>query len=66
MSIFQSDEDMELGIIKLGMIKNRYGSRGMVQPMRIEYETLTVLQSEESAELMDDDDLGILERLAKQ
>jgi replicative DNA helicase len=65
MSIFQSDEDMELGIIKLGMIKNRYGARGMVQPMRIEYETLTVLQSEESAELMDDDDLSILERLTK-
>jgi replicative DNA helicase len=65
MSIFQSDEDMELGIIKLGMIKNRYGARGMVQPMRIEYETLTVLQSEESAELMEDDDLSILERLTK-
>jgi replicative DNA helicase len=66
MSIFQSEEDQELGIIKLGMIKNRYGARGMVQPMRIEYETLTVLQSEESAELMDDDDLSILERLTSK
>jgi replicative DNA helicase len=65
MSIFQSEEDMEMGLIKLGMMKNRFGPRGMVQPMRIDYNTLTITQSEEEEEVMNDDDLSVLERLAK-
>ncbi len=64
-SIFQSEEDLELNIIKLGMMKNRYGPRGMVQPMRIEYDILTVYQANEEEELMEDEgDLSVLERLA--
>lgn len=65
-SIFQSEEDKELGIIKIGMMRNRYGPMGMIQPMRIEYETLSIFQSEESAELMEEDDLSILERLTSK
>jgi hypothetical protein len=65
LSIFQTDEDMEMGLIRLGMIKNRFGPRGMVQPMRIDYNTLTITQSEEEEEIMNDDDLSVLERLAK-
>jgi hypothetical protein len=65
LSIFQTEEDMELGLVKLGMIKNRYGPRGMVQPMCIDYETLSISQSEESEELMDDEELSVLERLSK-
>lgn len=49
-TIYQNAEDRELGIIRLGMPKNRYGPRGMTQPMRIDYATLTVTQS--------DDDIG--------
>jgi hypothetical protein len=37
----------------------------MVQPMRIDYNTLTITQSEEEEEVMNDDDLSVLERLAK-
>jgi hypothetical protein len=65
-SIFQSDEDKELGIIKIGMMRNRYGPMGMVQAMKIEYETLSIVQSDEDEEFMDDDNLGILERLANR
>jgi len=66
MSIFQSDEDMEMGLIRLGMMKNRFGPRGMVQAMKIIYDTLTIVQSDEVEEIMEDDDLSLLEKLAKQ
>lgn len=45
-SIYQNIEDRELGIIRLGMMKNRYGPRGHTQAMRIDYSTLTITQSE--------------------
>lgn len=63
-SIFQSDEDREMKLIKLGMMKNRFGARGMVQAMRIEYETLTIFQAEEEEEIMDETDMSILEMFA--
>jgi len=65
-SIFQSDEDMEMGLIKLGVMKNRFGPRGMVQAMKILYDTLTIIQSDEEEESFADDDLSFLEKLAKQ
>lgn len=46
-SIFQNDEDRDLGIIRLGMMKNRYGPRGMTQAMRIDYSTLTIEQADD-------------------
>lgn len=46
-SIYQNEEDRELNIIRLGMMKNRYGPRGHTQAMRIDYATLTVTESEE-------------------
>jgi hypothetical protein len=64
LSIFQSEEDQELGLIKLGMMKNRYGPRGMIQAMRIDYPTLTINQSDEDEESFDDDSMSLLERLA--
>ena len=64
MSIFQSEEDMEMGLIKLGMMKNRYGPRGMVQAMKIDYPTLTITQSSEDSEVMDDDELSLLEKFS--
>jgi len=66
LSIFQSEEDMELGLIKLGMMKNRFGPRGMVQAMRIEYNTLSIFQSDEEEEVLGDGDMSVLERLANQ
>lgn len=62
-SIFQSDEDLELGIIRLGKMKNRFGPRGMVQTMRIDYPTLSIFQTDEDEEPMGDEELSLLERL---
>ena len=54
LSIFQNDEDRDLGIIRLGMMKNRYGPRGMTQAMRIQYDTLTIEQADDVD--LDEDD----------
>ena len=55
-SIFQNEEDRGIGIIRLGMMKNRYGPRGITQAMRIDYSTLTIEQADdiEVDEGMDD------------
>jgi hypothetical protein len=66
LSIFQSEEDQEMSLIKLGMMKNRYGPRGMVQAMMIDYLTLSILQANEGEELMGEEDLNILERLERE
>ena len=60
MSIFQNDEDRDLGIIRLGMMKNRYGPRGMTQPMRIDYSTLSIEQADDIDDLEDDNTLQSL------
>ena len=62
-SIYQNDEDREMNIIRLGMMKNRYGVRGMTQAMSIDYSTLTVEQADD-IHLEDDVDSGILNSLA--
>lgn len=45
-SIFQDDEDKELGIVKMGMMKNRYGSNYGFTPLRINYDTLTIIEDD--------------------
>ena len=64
MSIFQSEEDMEMALIKLGMMKNRFGPRGMIQAMKIDYPTLSISQSSEEEEIMDDEELTLLEKFS--
>jgi replicative DNA helicase len=46
LSIWQEEEDAELGIIKLGMMKNRFGANFGHVTMRIDYSTLTLTQDE--------------------
>jgi len=60
-SIYQNEEDRELGIIRLGMMKNRYGPRGHTQAMRIDYSTLTITQAEESANETSDSSYSMLQ-----
>lgn len=62
-SIYQNDEDREMNIIRLGMMKNRYGARGMTQAMSIDYSTLTIEQADD-IDLEDDVDSSILNSLA--
>ena len=54
MSIYQNEEDRELGIIRLGMMKNRYGPRGNTQAMRIDYPTLSIEEADDID--LDEDD----------
>jgi replicative DNA helicase len=54
-SIYQNEEDREMDIIRLGMMKNRYGPRGTTQAMRIDYPTLSIEQADD-IELDDDGD----------
>lgn len=63
-SIFQNEEDRDLGIIRLGMMKNRYGPRGHTQAMRIDYSTLTITQAADAAVSSDDLTLNALQLLA--
>ena len=56
-SVFQNDEDKELGIVRLGMMKNRFGPNYGVQAMRIDYNTLT-LSEDETIQDCGDTDLG--------
>jgi replicative DNA helicase len=45
-SIFQDDEDKELGIVKMGMMKNRYGANYGYTALRLNYDTLTISEDE--------------------
>jgi hypothetical protein len=38
--------------------------RGTVQTMRIDYQTLTVFQSDDEEEIMDNDELDLLQKLS--
>ena len=46
LSVFQNDEDKELGIVRLGMMKNRFGANYGTQAMRVDYNTLTLSEDE--------------------
>ena len=65
MSIYQNTEDRDLGIIRLSMMKNRYGPRGMTQPMRIDYSTLTIEQADDIDLEEDDSMLNTLAGLSR-
>ena len=53
-SIFQDEEDKELGIVKMGMMKNRLSANYGHLAMRINYDTLTI--SEDESLNVDDED----------
>ena len=48
-----------MDIIRIGMMKNRFGVRGVVRPMSIDYTTLTITEAEDLDEYGDGDDEGI-------
>jgi replicative DNA helicase len=45
-SIFQDEEDKELGVVKLGMMKNRFGLNHGTTTMKLDYNTLTVTEDD--------------------
>ena len=65
-SIYQNEEDREMDIIRLGMMKNRYGPRGSTQAMRIDYPTLSIEQADDvDLEDTEDDTFNALAGLAR-
>jgi replicative DNA helicase len=46
LSIWQEDTDKELGVIKMGLMKNRFGENFGVCNMKIDYSTLTLTEDE--------------------
>jgi replicative DNA helicase len=51
-SIWQEEEDAELGLIKLGLMKNRFGPNFGSCTMQIDYPTLTLTQDDSLPEAM--------------
>jgi replicative DNA helicase len=65
-SIFQDDEDKELGVVKIGMMKNRFGANFGTVSMKIDYSTLTITEDESLNQDGDMDDLNsTLQKLSK-
>jgi replicative DNA helicase len=52
-SIWQEEEDAELGIIKLGIMKNRFGQNFGACTLQIDYPTLTLTQDDSNPESVD-------------
>ena len=46
LSIFQNEEDQELSVVRLGMMKNRMGPRGMIKIMHMAWDTLTAVEED--------------------
>lgn len=63
-SIFQNEEDRELEVIKMGMMKNRFGARGTTTTMRIDYSTLTITEADNEAGSVDSEMLSSLSMFA--
>jgi len=61
-SVFQDEEDKELGVVKLGMMKNRFGVNFGTHPMKIDYTTLNI--TEDDTLLNQGDQTGITNTLA--
>ena len=46
MSIWQDEGDVDLGVIRMGMMKNRYGQNFGSTAMSIDYSTLTLSEAQ--------------------
>lgn len=53
MSIWREEEDIEMGVIKLGIMKNRFGENYGSVIMEINYDTLTLKESAEQVREID-------------
>ncbi len=55
----------ELDVIRIGMMKNRFGPRGETCCMAIDYNTLTIEEADRSVGSIDSESLNTLEALMK-
>jgi len=64
-SIWREEEDIEMGIIKLGVMKNRFGENYGSCAMEIDYDTLSLKQASEQLQNIDmTDTMGALDILS--
>ena len=59
MSIWQDEGDVDLGVIRLGMVKNRYGQNFGTCTMAIDYSTLTLSQAQNIINTEEADDVDV-------
>jgi len=59
MSIWQDEGDVDLGVIRLGMVKNRYGQNFGSCTMAIDYSTLTLTQAQNIINTEEADDVDV-------
>ena len=59
MSIWQDEGDVDLGVIRLGMVKNRYGQNYGTCTMAIDYSTLSLSQAQNIINTQEADDVDI-------
>ena len=59
MSIWQDEGDVDLGVIRIGMVKNRYGQNFGSCTMAINYSTLTLSQAQNIINTEDADDVDV-------
>ena len=59
MSIWQDEGDVDLGVIRLGMVKNRYGQNFGTCTMAIDYSTLSLSQAQNIINTQEADDVDV-------
>lgn len=66
-SVYQLDEDRDMGIIRMGLMKNRFGPNFGSSAFSIEYPTLSIVEDEELNSMTDEseDARHTLEELSK-
>ena len=52
-SIWREEEDIDLGILRLGVMKNRFGENFGSMMMEINYDTLTLTEASEQLQNID-------------
>lgn len=63
-SIFQSDSDRELGIIRLGIQKQRDGEKGGVDVIRVDYPTMTLTEVNDDLDVPSGSPMGSVQSTA--
>jgi len=59
MSIWQDEGDVDLGVIRMGMVKNRYGQNYGTTALAIDYATLTLTQADAIINTEEADDVDL-------
>lgn len=59
-SVYQLEEDAEMGIIRMGMMKNRFGANFGSTAFAIDYATLTIREDDEIASMTEESETSLV------